>query len=155
MNALKKTGIALLALIFVAVIALLVFIIYKLGLFTNKQGSVATGQQQTQNVVKSSAKEYTVNLGDFTVNLQDPDYKRYMKVSVYAGYTTKGLETELSEKNPAIKDIINDVLRSKKLDDVNSPDKTKAIKKELKDKLNPLLSTGQLTNIYFNEIIVQ
>jgi flagellar basal body-associated protein FliL len=52
-------------------------------------------------------------------------------------------------------DIVNNVLRSKKIDDVNSSDKTDNVKKELKEKLNAIIAADKLTNIYFSEILIQ
>lgn len=100
-------------------------------------------------------KEYTFAIGDYTVNLNEPGYKRYIMVSLSAGYTTEGLDAELTEKLPQISDIVNSVLRSKKLDEVDTPEKTDVIKGEMMSKINTGLTKGKLTNIYFNKILIQ
>lgn len=100
-------------------------------------------------------KEYTYALGDFTVNLDEPGYKRYMKVNLSAGFNKQGLDTQLEEKKPQINDIVNSVLRSKKLDDVNTSEKTDKIKNEIKDKINALISEDKITGIYLNSILIQ
>jgi flagellar FliL protein len=105
--------------------------------------------------IKPSVKEYTYSLGEFTVNLDDPGYKRFIKVNIQAGYNYKKLNKELTESSYKISDIINNVLRSKKLDDVNTPEKTDTVKKEIKDKINDILSGNKLTAVYFSEIIIQ
>lgn len=100
-------------------------------------------------------KEYTFSVGDFTDNLSETGYKRYIMVSLSVGYTEQTLEAELTEKLPQISDTINSVLRSKKIDDIDTPEKTDIIKKEMMDRINGLLSKGKLVNIYFNKILIQ
>lgn len=129
--------------ILIATIGVLGFIIYRAGLLTS-----AFGQPE-------GLKETTYSLGEYTVNLDEPSYRRYLKVKVSVGYNVKKLDVELAKKASSISDTINTVLRSKKLEDVNTAEKTESIKNEIKDKINSKLTTGKLTNVYFDEIIVQ
>lgn len=122
-----------------------VFAAFSLGWFS-------PGQKQ-QN--PEPLKEYTFAIGDYTVNLNESGYKRYIMVSLSAGYTTEGLDTELTEKLPQINDIVNSVLRSKGLDEVDTPDKTDIVKEEMISKINSDLTKGKLTKIYFNKILIQ
>lgn len=132
------------------VLVVLVAIIGILGFIVVKGGMLTGGKSQ-----QAEAKEMTYSLGEFTVNLNEPGYKRYIKVKISVGYTTKKLDTELGEDTSSISDAINGILRSKKLDDVNSPEKTDLVKKEIKDKINGILKTGKITNVYFDQILIQ
>jgi flagellar FliL protein len=76
-------------------------------------------------------------------------------VSLSAGYTAEGLDTELTEKLPQVSDIVNGVLRAKKLDEVDTPDETDKVKEEMITKINAELTKGKLTKIYFNKILIQ
>jgi flagellar basal body-associated protein FliL len=130
----------------VVVIVLLAagFILYKSGMlpFLPKPAAAAP-------------KEYIYSVGEITVNLNEPGYKRYIKVDVSLGSTDKALETELAEYMSKVKDTINEILRSKKIEDINTAEKTDAIKNEIRDKVNSLLTKGKVTKVYFNQILIQ
>jgi flagellar basal body-associated protein FliL len=103
----------------------------------------------------AAPKEYIYSVGEITVNLNEPGYKRYIKVDVSLGSTDKALETELAEYMSKVKDTINEILRSKKIEDINTAEKTDAIKNEIRDKVNSLLTKGKVTKVYFNQILIQ
>lgn len=131
------------------IVGILVFAAVRFGWFGISAGAAAnTAQAKVQ-------KELTYSLGDFMVNLDEPGYKRYIKVKIFAGYTESELEAQLTEKAAEIGDNINGILRSKKLDDVNTTAKTDTVKKEIRDKINSILADKKLTNIYFKEILIQ
>lgn len=116
------------------------FILYK-----NKQSKTSNN--------KATLTEKTVQLDEFVVNLADEDI-RYIKVKINLAFTDKKLETEISEKTPQIRDIINTHLMTKKAEELNSKGMLK-LKVELVNKINGLLVNGKITNIYLNDIIIQ
>lgn len=114
---------------------------------------VQNGQTvQTANQQIVSAKTY--GLDDILVNLADEDSKRYLKITVFLGYDSKKLDSELEEKKPMIRDAIISTLRTKKASDISDKG-LEAIKAELIQKINPLLQKGQINNIYFSNVLVQ
>jgi flagellar FliL protein len=99
--------------------------------------------------------EVTYSLDEFLVNLSDEDGRRYLKVKVFIGYEeNKELIVELEAKKPIIRDLINTSLRAKKTTDFNAAG-VEAIKTELIASINPVLNKGQISHIYFNDILVQ
>jgi flagellar basal body-associated protein FliL len=99
--------------------------------------------------------EQTYPLGEFTINLIDDGGKRYLNVNVYIGYeVNKKLTLELDENKPIIRDAVNTYIRSKKTTDF-SVTGLDIIKKELIKSINPSLTKGKITNIYFYDILVQ
>lgn len=106
----------------------------------------ATGQ------VVTSTKTYS--LDECLVNLTDQGGKNYLKVTVYLGYESKNLDKELETKKPIIRDAVISILRSKSTTDFNS-NGTDKIKTEIINKINPLLTKGQLDKIYFDDLLVQ
>lgn len=113
-------------------------------------------QQTAQNVsyLQQIVSAKTYGLDEFLVNLADEDGKRYLKVKVFLGYDNKKLDTELEEKKPILRDAIISVLRAKKSTDI-TPKGVENIKLEIIQKINPMLTKGQLNNVYFNDILVQ
>jgi Flagellar basal body-associated protein len=142
----KRAGTFFIIIIILAAAAAASYFLYMKGMLPIKPAT---------NTANTQEKETTASLGEYTVNLDEPGYKRYISVKITAGYTGKNLGTEFTEKVAQINDIINGILRAKKIDDVNTPQKTDAVKKEIKDKLNAILQTGKIIDIYFNEILIK
>jgi len=117
-----------------------------------RKGSTTT---PTQAKV-AEVKEVTYSLDESLVNLMDEDGKRYLKVSVYIGYGENDkLTTELTTKKPIIRDVLIEILRSKRTTDFSTVKGVDAIKSELIARINPVLSTGKISHIYFNDLLVQ
>jgi flagellar FliL protein len=113
---------------------------------TSSQGNSSTSY--LQQVVS----KYTFEVGDFTVNLADEGGKNYLKISVFLGYDDKKLNEELTDKKPMIRDAVIEILRTKKVEDINSKN-MESIKMEMIKNINPLLQKGTLNNIYFSDIL--
>lgn len=111
-------------------------------------------QQVTGNNVLKNEAYY--DLDEFLVNLADEGKPRYLKIKISLGYDEKNEELlpEIEKKKSAIRDVITNTLRTKKTTEL-APEGEKQLKDELITKINELLSTGQLYNIYFSEILVQ
>ena len=118
--------------------------------FANSNNKTATAASSEVKVVS----DYTFGLDEILVNLSDEDSTRYIKIKVYIGYDKKKLGTELTEKAPILRDKVISVFRTKKAADFSSKG-IEIIKSEILSKINPLLTKGQATNIYFYDILVQ
>jgi flagellar basal body-associated protein FliL len=106
----------------------------------------------------SDLSPYTYSLGEILVNLCDEGGKRFFKVDLYLGYDSKKkkeMDMELEEKKPIIRDAINGVLRSKKSTDLSTHENIENLKKEIITRINPYFENGKVSNIYFNNILVQ
>ncbi|MGH4140929.1 flagellar basal body-associated FliL family protein [Clostridium sp.] len=101
------------------------------------------------------SNEVTYSLDEFLVNLTDEDGRRYLKVSVVLGYEDNAdLTAELETKKPIIRDAVIATLRAKTTADFSGAG-VDGIKKELIAKVNPTLTKGKISHIYFNDILVQ
>lgn len=134
-----------------AILVLLLAIIGVLGFIVIKTGAL-TG---SVNKKAEEPKEGIYSMGEFTVNLDEPGYRKYMKVTISLGYTMKGTDISLEENKTKISDVITGILRSKKLEDVNTAAKTDAVKNEIKEKINGILKVTEITNVYFEQILIQ
>lgn len=114
-----------------------------------------TNQQlNNTNGVAAQVSSITFPLDEFLVNLSDEGGKRYIKAKILLGYENKKLTKELTTKKPIIRDAINSILRSKKTTDFTEKG-TEDIKKELLNRINPMLKDGKADNIYFDDILLQ
>ncbi|KOA21004.1 flagellar basal body-associated protein FliL [Clostridium homopropionicum DSM 5847] len=115
--------------------------------------------QTTTATNQAAVNIKTFSLDEFLVNLKADNTSGYLKTKIYIGYDGdnkdyKNLPTELEDKKPILRDAVNSILRNKKTTDFNEAG-VEQIKKEIKDRINPLLKEGQIENVYFYDIIVQ
>ncbi|KKM12333.1 hypothetical protein SY88_04060 [Clostridiales bacterium PH28_bin88] len=97
----------------------------------------------------------SLTLDSFTVNLAEPGYRRYLRVTVTLEYTGKDLEKEIAGKDYRVRDAIINVLRSKTVADINNQDRTLELRQELVEAINLVLVNSQVKNIYFRDFIIQ
>lgn len=146
------------------IIIIVIFILVLCGAFTaytlffNKGTTKNNTANQMQLSNSSNGQGFTsaktYSLDECLVNLTDEGGKNYLKVTVYLGYESKNLDKELETKKPIIRDAVISILRAKSTADFNS-NGTDKIKTEIMNKINPLLTNGQLDRIYFDDLLVQ
>jgi flagellar protein FliL len=152
-----------LAYIIVAIAAVLLALGSGFGGYMLNKGKTTTiiktvvAQPATTTEKKQVSSAKTLKLDSILVNLADPGVKRYLKIQIILGYENKKLDTELASKSSVLRDAILTVLRSKSSADFTTAGSTgiEDLKKQLKDTLNPYLTTAKLDNIYFTDILVQ
>ena len=107
---------------------------------------------------KSAANvdEAFYDAGEFLVNLADTDSPRYLKIKLIVAYdsSNKKLTKELETKVNVIKDSAISVMRTKKAADMTAKG-AEDLKGELVTRINSVLTTGKLTNAYYNDFLVQ
>jgi flagellar FliL protein len=94
-------------------------------------------------------------LTTFIVNLADKGGNRYLRVTMDLELGNPELETELNKRLPQVKDSILMILPSKRFEDISTVEGKIALRDEILEKLNSLLTQGKITNIYFKEFVVQ
>lgn len=141
------------------IIVLLVLILAAMGFFGGYyflyiKGKDSSSSSSSKVVAKVS--EAYLELGEYTVNLNDDKEKHYLKTKVSIGYdkTNKKLATEATEDLIALQSTALEYLQSKKAADFKS-ENLEQVKKELIDNLNKRVTKGQFTEAYFQELIVQ
>ncbi len=94
-------------------------------------------------------------LKTFIVNLADPGGKRYLRVTMELELSTDKAIDEINKRLPQIRDAILMILPTRTIEDVQSVQGKEAIRKEIMEKINELLTAGAVINIYFTEFVVQ
>ena len=106
--------------------------------------------------MKAAAKLGIVTaLDPFIVNLADEAGKRYLKVTMQFELDNEMLNEEISNKMPQIKDSVITVLSSKNTDDLLTVDGKFKLKEQIQTRVNVLLKTGVVKNVYFVEFVIQ
>lgn len=109
---------------------------------------------KNKNSTSKPLPEKTMAMDEFVVNLGDQDIRTYIKAKIFLAYTDKKVEKELTEKMPQIRDIVITTIRNKKSTEFEG-NKLDAVRKEITGKVNTLLTTGKITNVYFYDILIQ
>jgi len=95
------------------------------------------------------------SLETFIVNLADKGGNRYLRVTIDFELGNAELQGEVDKRLPQIRDSILMILPSKRFDDISSVEGKTALRDEILEKVNSLLTLGKITNIYFKEFVVQ
>lgn len=149
--------------IFIALIALVAFLVLGGGGFfayTKLSASSAEEPKEVKTVkaTASGKEEYIgpiIALKPFIVNLADNGGKRYMKLNVEAELSGSEVNEELNKRMPQIRDSIILLLGNKQFDDIQDIGGKNKLREELIVRLNGLLKTGKIKNVYFTEFVVQ
>jgi len=137
----------------IVIIVLLVLVVVGGAAFG---GMYLAGKKGTTTPKVVAVNELTYSLDEFLLNLLDGDSKRYLKVIVFIGYEeNKNLTAELDTKKPIIRDVVIATLREKKTTDFNTTAGVNLIKDQLIARINPTLTKGKISHIYFNDLLVQ
>jgi len=91
----------------------------------------------------------------FVVNLADPGGKRYLRVSIALELDDQDFVEEAKKKTPQMRDRILMILPAKKFKDIRTSSGKGSLRKEMIAQLNPLLDKCKITNLYFQEFVIQ
>ena len=96
----------------------------------------------------------TYSLGDFVVNLTAGRGYQYIQASIVVEVSTENVIDELEKRSPQIRDCIIAILRDQTVADIEEAD-AQTIKNRIMASLNSLLYTGQITQVWFTQLVVQ
>ncbi|MDN5346756.1 MAG: flagellar protein FliL [Clostridia bacterium] len=111
----------------------------------SRAGAAGGGEQGSQPL-------YQHALESITVNLADPGLRRYLRTKIVLEYADKRLGKELQEKSYRVQDAVISVLRSKKTDELQDDN---ALRRELLQAVNNVLTQGKVSALYFQELVIQ
>jgi len=121
----------------------------------NVQGNANAGVQPDQGKAVEPPIGPIYALTTFIVNLADKGGNRYLRVTMDLELGNPELETELNKRLPQVRDSVLMILPSKRFEDISSAEGKVALRDQIIEKLNGFLTQGKITNIYFNEFVVQ
>ncbi len=158
----KKEGGSKLLLIVIIILLLLLLIIGGLVAYFLLSGNE---QKQQQPQMQKMEKKHKVNsmaeigpiypLDPFIVNLVSPNADRYLKCKIDLELDSPNLQKEIEKKLPAIRDLIIRILSSKTVEEIQTAKGKEKLKEEIKRKINQILTTGEIRNVYFTEFVIQ
>jgi flagellar FliL protein len=111
-------------------------------------------QEQGQGKADSSSTEL-VSLPSMLVNLADPMGKRFIKVSIDLEVEGKKTKKRIKDNMSRIKDALILLLSSKSFSDISSMEDKLALKTEIVKRINQILDSSPVHDLYFTQFVVQ
>lgn len=127
-------------------------LVLKSGLLTGGGNAAeATAAQEGANTAIGTIYP----LETFIVNLADPQGKKYLKTKLELELDKPGVVPEIEQRLPQFRDTVLTILSSKSFEDLQQLEGKYQLRAEVMTMLNQYLTSGEITNIYFTEFIVQ
>jgi flagellar FliL protein len=118
----------------------------------------SSGEKTERTAAETAAEGGKVvtkfTIEEVTVNIADTRGNRFVRAGVYFEAAPPVLE-ELEANRARMVDTLGQVLSTKTLDDLTSPDIRGNLRQELLGIINPTLKEGHVDNIYFTDLLVQ
>ena len=129
-----------------------------LYVFWGKVSDPATGKGTEEVAGKEEAKvkiKTLLSMETFVVNLADPGGKRYLRVTISIEIDDQDFMEETKKSVPQMRDKVLMILPTKTFKVIRTSSGKDALRKEIIDQLNPLLKKCKITNLYFQEFVIQ
>ncbi len=132
---------------------IIIIIIFAAGISYGIMNYLLPGDGKAESVQEKKIGP-TFTLGDFVVNLGGGSGYQYIKASIVVEISNSDLLKELEKRNPQIRDKIISILREQKLENIEEPGADN-IKNQIKAELNRILNNGDITRVWFTQLVVQ
>lgn len=89
------------------------------------------------------------------VNPAGSNGERYLKAAISLEAYDPAIMAEVEKRLPQIKNQINIILSSKTIEQVQTNEDKERLRREIQSRINGLLTTGNISNVYFEEFVYQ
>ena len=114
----------------------------------------SSSAEDTEEKTQKESRGPSYALGEFVVNLSLNSSYKYLKANIVVAAESEAVKKELENRDPQIRDNIISILREQTLDDIKEPN-AKIIKNQIKTKLNQILTSGKVNEVWFTQLVVQ
>lgn len=121
----------------------------------SENGKAAEGAKDSGEKAAEDKNKVNFPLENFIVNLADPGGKRYLSTKIVLELNDKKVVPSIENKVPEMRDRILMILPTKTFQEIQSVSGKNVLKDTLITELNSLLQEGKITNIFFQEFVVQ
>lgn len=137
--------------VIIAIVAiLLAIVVIVVGIVFGLQMAKVSGQDSDD---VSQKEIYQHDVGEMHSNLSES--KKLVKVTPTVETTDEKYIGTLQNKNYIIRNEINEIIRSKKEEEVIGKDAQDNVQKQIVTRLNEIFNTKVISDVYFNDFIVQ
>ncbi len=120
-----------------------------------KDGEAPADGEAKEKGSGSEALGPTVMVGKFTINLNDPGQPRYLKSRIDVEVSSGATSDELKARKPQIRDLVLSYLSSLSIEATYGAKSKQEIRKNLKKRLNSVLTTGEIRRVFLTEFVTQ
>ncbi len=96
-----------------------------------------------------------VEIKEFVVNIIGQDAAHYVKASLSLELDKETTLDEVNKRMPQIRDAILLLISNKTFEELQDIQGKNQVKAELKSKINAFLKSGQISNVYLTDFVVQ
>ncbi len=123
------------------------------GSNTNPQAMAGKDEKSTKK--KDMGPVYEV--GEFTLNLATSSSKQshFIRTEIVLEVSDKRALSDLEKRQPQVRDILISLIRSRTAEQFYKDTGMELLRFEIIKEMNTLLSKGEVTNVYFIDLIVQ
>jgi len=89
------------------------------------------------------------------VNPAGSNGERYLKAVITLEVHDAEIQKELEKRLPQIKNQVNNILSSKSITQVQTNSDRERLRREIQNRINSLLVTGRISNVYLEEFVYQ
>ncbi|MBW7886935.1 MAG: flagellar basal body-associated FliL family protein [Bacteroidetes bacterium] len=131
---------------------LLYFIFAK---FVAPSASSAKPVEIKEEVKSEASPAQVIVVKDIIVNPAGTNGTRFLLTTIGLEVPTIEVKGELEQKEIQTRDVLNTILTNKNLEELSSPMFKESLRKEITDKINTMLRSGKISNVYFSKFIIQ
>jgi len=124
------------------------------GVFGGKEGSEPAKEEPIEVKLPTLARP-TVPLKEFVINLADVDQSRYLKAVVELEVANEEVAQACEANRAAIRNSLVELLSSKAFAQIRDVKGKVRLRQDIIVRLNEILGTNWITQVYFTDFIVQ
>lgn len=111
------------------------------------------GTYATKEVVEMGP---VFDAGEFLLNLNaTTNQPRFIRTEIVLEASDKKVVTELEKRKPQVRDYIISLIRSRTFEQLRDAAGMELLRLEMMRDINSLISKGEVTNVYFVDLIIQ
>lgn len=128
-------------------------------LFLKKPPVDANKKDNVEMILPTANKEGEIgpmiDITEFIVNIISEDSSHYVKAALTLEVNNELVVKEAEKRLPQIRDAILLLISNKTFEELQDLHGKKQLKAEIKSNINAFLKSGQVTNIYLTDFVVQ
>ncbi|HBG09726.1 MAG: flagellar basal body-associated FliL family protein [Limnochordia bacterium] len=120
------------------------------------RGNAAQTPQGAEASVERRELGPTYELGEFTLNLlSSPNQRRFIRTQIVLEASNKKVVGELEKRMPQVRDEVITIVRARTAEDLSTQAGMESLRLDILKAMNTLVSKGEVTDVFFIDLIIQ
>lgn len=122
-------------------------------MFRSNTKEAAAGPESSKEVMEMGP---VFDVGEFLLNLSPTgNQPRFIRTEIVLEASDKKVITELEKRKPQVRDYIISLIRSRTFEQLRDAAGMELLRLEMMRDVNSLIRKGEVTNVYFVDLIIQ